>query len=279
MSEGRKGLIKIEDATPNTLRQLLQYLYSGKVGSKLEDHQELLILANRYQMTELVEFCSQELLKGLNDSNALDIGIFGDIHNSSLLVEASAKYIQKNANQQTLPEGWQQKIKSHPQLMIALVEAMRKINLEFSRHFTSHKNLDNVWVREQRDAIGFQVSSEAKLVGIGAYCTPGRLNIEIRIFKANQLLHQEVRTVKSSGGKVPVKLQLIAPVMLEKDTRYEISLRWGHLNGPGDKCWYGEGGKAQVKVGNVAVTFWSTELVTEVNPVEHGRIPAIYLDV
>ena len=38
---------------------------------------------------------------------------------------------------------------------------------------------------------GFQASSEAKLVVSGVYCIKGRMNIDIEVFKADQLLHKE----------------------------------------------------------------------------------------
>ena len=128
MSEERESVLKIDDTTPNTLRQLLQYIYSGKL--ELEDSKdlkELLKLGHKYKLVELVDHYSKELLKkGLTDENALELIILEDMLNSSILIEASAKYIKENLDEETLPEGWEQQIEGHQQLMIAVIGAMRK---------------------------------------------------------------------------------------------------------------------------------------------------------
>ena len=128
MSEERESVLKIDDTTPNTFRQLLQYSYSGKLELEdFKDLKELLKLGHKYQLVELVDHYSKELLmKGLTEENALELGILGDMFNSSILTEASAKYIKENLDEETLPEGWEQQIEGHQQLMIAVIGAMRK---------------------------------------------------------------------------------------------------------------------------------------------------------
>ena len=278
MSEEKESVLKIDDTTPNTLRQLLQYIYSGKLELEdFKDLKELLKLGHKYQLVELVDHYSKELLmKGLTEENALELGILGDMLNSSILTEASAKYIKENLDEETLPEGWEQQIEGHQQLMIAVIGAMRKKihrDVEFSRLQT----VEDEWKvgPDFTDTLGFRVFSQAKLVGVGAYCTEGENNVTIRVFRDNKMIFEEEKRLEFDGEKVSVRLGVESPVKLEKDRRYEVSLEWGE---DGNTVCSGTGGRSKVKMGSVEVIFNRSGRSRNNTNVEKGQIPAIYLD-
>ena len=114
------------DADLVILRELLQYIYTGKIGPDFRDYKELMILANKYQMEDLVDFASSMVLESLSEDNALELGIFGEMHNATILLNASAKFIQENPTEETLPDGWEQQLKGSPRLMLAIIGAARK---------------------------------------------------------------------------------------------------------------------------------------------------------
>ena len=104
MEEGQKGRVKVEDAEPVILKELLQYVYTNKLGADFKDFKKLMILADKYQLEELVDYTSNKILEGLTKNNALGLAIFGETYNSTILLNGCAKLIQESAVE-TLPAG------------------------------------------------------------------------------------------------------------------------------------------------------------------------------
>ena len=78
MKERREGRIYIKRASMVDVKQLVDYMYSGKLDTSYVRLKELLILADRFEVLQLVECCSSKISKTLNKSNAVELGIFGD---------------------------------------------------------------------------------------------------------------------------------------------------------------------------------------------------------
>ena len=117
--------ISVEDTEPAILKLLLCYIYTGKVGRDDTDYMKLMVLAKKYEVVELVEFASNELLQGLGKDNALELGIFGEIHSSPVHLNSSAKFILDNIDDRwSLPDGWEPEMIKHPQLMKAIIEPL-----------------------------------------------------------------------------------------------------------------------------------------------------------
>ena len=126
MLEEQKGRVKIEDAEVVILKELLRYLYTGKIGPDFREYKELMILANKYDVEDLMDDAGSKILETLTEENALELGIFGETHNSNVLLNASAKIIQENPSVETLPDGWDQQLEGCPRLMVAIIGALKK---------------------------------------------------------------------------------------------------------------------------------------------------------
>ena len=96
MKERREGRIHIERASMVDVKQLVDYMYSGKLDTSHARLKELLVLADRFEVLQLVQLCSSKLSESLDKNNALELGIFGDSYNSKTLVEMCAHYIAAN---------------------------------------------------------------------------------------------------------------------------------------------------------------------------------------
>ena len=77
MKERREGRIHIERASMVDVKQLVDYTYSGKLDTSYVRLKELLVLADRFEVLQLVQLCSSKLSESLNKNNALELGIFG----------------------------------------------------------------------------------------------------------------------------------------------------------------------------------------------------------
>merc|ERR1719477_528368 len=72
---------------------MVRYMYIAKIDHNFTRIKELLVLANKYQVLELVNYCSSKIFESLSEDNALEIGMFGEMHNSDILINRCAKYI------------------------------------------------------------------------------------------------------------------------------------------------------------------------------------------
>ena len=116
MKERREGRIHIERASIVDVKQLVDYMYSGKLDTSYVRLKELLVLADRFEVLQLVQLCSSKLSESLNKNNALELGIFGDSYNSKTLVEICAQFIAANMKESLSQEAWME-IKKSPNLM------------------------------------------------------------------------------------------------------------------------------------------------------------------
>jgi len=63
--------IDIEDAEPIAVEALLSYIYNGVLD---QDHAaDVLPLAHRYQIHELIKVCASSILKNINQQNVVDV--------------------------------------------------------------------------------------------------------------------------------------------------------------------------------------------------------------
>lgn len=274
-----KGRIKVEDAKPTILRQLLHYLYTRKLETDFRDYMELLILANKYEEDELVDYTSLKILETLTEENALELGIFGEMHNSTVLLKGCAKFIQEFASEEILPEGWEQQMKGSPRLMLAVIAAVREAGRKDTeiQRFTSSDADKSTGSCGIVYAISFEVSTEAKLSGIGLYGVPGSNKVKVAIANAELLILEENKEYQSQGGGQYTKLTLKSRVKLQPNIVYTILVE--RLEGTWERLLCGRGGKTLVQVGNVEVTFSNSPKGCEGTDVDEGQIPSLYLQV
>ena len=139
MKETHDRTVEIEDATMETVATMVYYMYTGKVRMfsnhrrHLLEHwetyikyEELLVLANKYEVLELVKHCGSEVAKALTKENALEYGIFGEMHNSDVLVEIAARYIRIHMIKDLLKDEDKLKKlqKSSPKLMAEVMKSI-----------------------------------------------------------------------------------------------------------------------------------------------------------
>ena len=125
MKEKREEVVTIKDATMEDVEQLVAYLYSGTTEEPYNRFKDLLALADKYQVLELVKFCSFKVAESLTEENALELGIYGETHNANILVEMCAQFIAANMDNSLDEEDWMERLKGSPKLMAEIVKIMR----------------------------------------------------------------------------------------------------------------------------------------------------------
>merc|ERR550519_1311483 len=150
-------MIKIEDADVDVVKQMVQYLYIAKIDQPFTRIKELLVLANKYQVLELVNYCSSKIFEALSEDNALEIGMFGEMHNSDILINRCAKYICYDITD-SLSEDWMEKIKESPKLMLQIIKNLRDVHENKLLEIKRMEQGIEQWVHGGRiNAIAFEV--------------------------------------------------------------------------------------------------------------------------
>ena len=127
MVEKINGEINIDDACVDVVKQMVRYMYIAKIDHNFTRIKELLVLANKYQVLELVNYCSSKIFESLSEDNALEIGMFGEMHNSDILINRCAKYICYDMTD-SLNEDWMEKIQESPKLMLQIIKNLRDVH-------------------------------------------------------------------------------------------------------------------------------------------------------
>ena len=292
MAEGQKGRVNVKDAEPLILRKLLQYVYTSKLGTDFKDYKKLLILADKYQLMELVDYTSTKILEGLTKDNALELGIFGETYNSTILLNECAKYIKWSNTVEPLAEGWEKQLQGFPRLMLATLGTTRKEEGEVTEfvRWDFHGFGGRSVVTGQVDAIGFRVSTRAKLSGVGIYSEDNYgevLRFAIRIYQGEQLLFEEEKDMydeeedenEEDEDRVEdfIIFHLNTAVELQANTLYDITAK--RLSGPQLQVPVGLGGKTLAQAETAWVKFSRSVRDTDGTRDYHSQIPAIYLKV
>ena len=102
MSESINKEVKIDDVEPDVLKEMLRFMYSAKVDESFTKFRELLVVADKYQVVELVELCGTKIVESLNKDNVLDVGAFAEFHNADKLMKACVEFILNNPGRITI---------------------------------------------------------------------------------------------------------------------------------------------------------------------------------
>ena len=207
-------------------------MYTAKVDEKFTKIQELLVLANRYEVVELINYCGTKLVKSLNIQNALEIGIFAEVHNADDLLRHCVRYICEHP--ESLNDNWKERIKGSLKLMLEIIQISLK---KFEIHeilrcggvepAASSLTTCNGFI----NAIAFQVDAKVNLHGIGLYGTRvtsifgSTFYAMIKVYKQETLLYEERKDFQSSGcNSDPKKILFSSQVTVESNKEYHITV-------------------------------------------------------
>jgi hypothetical protein len=94
--EAKRHRIVIQSLDGTTLDSLLDFIYTGQIRVVNDNVQDLLIAGDMIELQEVVEICTDHLVRQLEPSNAVGIFRFAADHNCLLLKEAALRYVSTN---------------------------------------------------------------------------------------------------------------------------------------------------------------------------------------
>ncbi|XP_057318662.1 speckle-type POZ protein B-like [Microplitis mediator] len=116
MKEKKENKIEIPDVDPEIFKKLLEFIYTDKVSDLDDDAEELLEVANKYQMQSLKDMCTVSLSQTINVGNAIRIMLLADRNNVKQLMKYAEKFIIINLMKIKNTEDYEAPEKSHPSL-------------------------------------------------------------------------------------------------------------------------------------------------------------------
>merc|ERR1719209_628773 len=111
---------------PDTVHDMILYIYSGKVAEVETKATGLLSAAEKYDLKELKTMCETALCDTITQDNVLDLLVLADLHGASSVRGLALKFIVDNGKEIVAQQGWRDKLKAYPEIMADMFEAMTR---------------------------------------------------------------------------------------------------------------------------------------------------------
>jgi len=123
MRESKSNEIIIPDLDFNTVKDMVRYVYSGRV-SDLPDKSDLLLsAADKYDIRDLKEECCQSLSTNLAVDQVVDILVLSDLHKAVELKATAISFLLAHKEEVFSQPDWKIKLKGHPDLLLEVLES------------------------------------------------------------------------------------------------------------------------------------------------------------
>ena len=93
MTEAKLGEVKIDDFKAETIETLMYYFYNQKVKDISLINTDLLLIAEKYNISSLLKICSGHLQRSLSPENALDVLLTAHLTNQEDFFNAASKFV------------------------------------------------------------------------------------------------------------------------------------------------------------------------------------------
>ncbi|XP_065206322.1 speckle-type POZ protein B-like [Planococcus citri] len=124
MQETETKCVNIPDIEENVLKELLRYIYTGKV-EKLEDLAGgLLAAADKYDLTELKDMCEIELIENLSIENAANTLVLADLYRADELKSEAMNFVVSKSAKIMNTEAWDCLVAPRLQLVNEVCKAL-----------------------------------------------------------------------------------------------------------------------------------------------------------
>merc|ERR1719154_1050714 len=273
MKEKDSRVITIEDFNIDIVKEMVHFIYTGKLNEAFEDNQNLLVIGNKYQIKSLVAACGEKIAAKMSKENVIEMGVFAENHLAKNLLDKCAKFISEDLA--ILDQNWQDDVKSSPLFLTKILTFLKmneslSVGLNVSRYLTLMKEAYDSGLH----AIGFQTNMAAKLVNIGLFGngTLDRIPVKIVVTRDNVKIFDNSTFYFSNRTLVPI--QIPVNVDIEPEKKYVLSVAISVVT------FYGKGGQQEVNCnGGLKVKFSDSNLRNVYTSVNAGQIPTITLKI
>lgn len=121
MKESRSGIVEVSGITSAALSDLITYLYTGTAPNLKTLANELLDVADKYQLYRLVMMCASELQNRMTETSIVRTLIQADLHGRSGLKKACFEFFRLNSRSVKISE-WEDLKCHYPSLYMEALE-------------------------------------------------------------------------------------------------------------------------------------------------------------
>lgn len=91
LKERQNGVVEIEDADYASVWAMLRFMYCSDTKAVADHELDVFVLADKYDLVDLKQYCVGELLNALNMENVLDMARFADRYNAEAVFEGCCR--------------------------------------------------------------------------------------------------------------------------------------------------------------------------------------------
>jgi len=284
MVEKREKVVKITDWEQEVVEEMINYMYTATISSTFSRMAELLALADKYCVAPLVTLCSSKLASTIAPDTALELGVFGETHSATELLEKAAWFISQDL--QCLEDGWVDRAKSSPKLTTTILQHLREgreKEVIVDRFGSTVRG--TYGILGKRDAFQMKVSADdlskpVFMTSLGLYGTMQEEKIEVgvSVLQDKSVLTHFTTKWECDGTMTPHRVKFPHPVAIQPRTTYTIMQE---VVGSGF-IFQGQGGSAQVELAlpsnthtSAKVIFTPSPLSTNGTDVRRGAVPRL----
>ncbi|XP_008212113.1 speckle-type POZ protein B-like [Nasonia vitripennis] len=119
-----KSILHIPYTDAETFKEVLRFIYSGKVENIKNVAKELLIVADRFEIQQLKSLCEEVLCQNLNTENAVDTLYVAENYKAESLREQASNFIVAHASEVTSSIGFKTMEVLHPHPMLRIFRSL-----------------------------------------------------------------------------------------------------------------------------------------------------------
>lgn len=122
LKEQKEGIAEINDISVDVFREVLRFIYTGKVENITENVADLLIAADKYDLNVLKAICEKKIYEILSKENAMEFLIIADKLKLSLLKKEILAFIKKNMSDIIAQDNWIDILIKHADLLTEIFQ-------------------------------------------------------------------------------------------------------------------------------------------------------------
>ena len=281
MLESIKREIMIEDVDNEVLKEMLRFIYTAEVGEDFSKIKDLLVLADKYEVVELVKYCGKNLATTLSNENALQLGVFAETHNAENLLKDCIHFVWKNMPD-SLDKNWKEQIKDSPRMMMQMLQYSiddhsKKVYEVFRVCQDIKYGWNSQYFTQSNSIIALKVDRRIQICGIELFGSKNHRHLTFKVKISNgkkeSLLDQD-SFLQSNGSYHPVKFLFSNPITLEANKKYTIN-----VNITGGETFWGVNFSPNVHCNDpipFKVTFSNSSYTNDSGTYTDGQIPSLY---
>jgi len=126
MTEAATKRVDIQDLQPDTVNDMLLYIYTGNPQNLAHGAGDLLAAADKYQLEQLKGICEERLCNSLEIGNSVSYLVMGDMYQAHQLKRMALAFVVRNMSSVVRSRDWRERLMDHPALMAEVMEAMAR---------------------------------------------------------------------------------------------------------------------------------------------------------